>query len=69
MLRLRERNEGQALVEFALIAPIFILLVLGVVEFGRAWQRGADPDRHRPGRLPHRGDREFGPRSGRSGTR
>lgn len=35
--RLRKRNEGQALVEFALIAPIFILLVLGVVEFGRAW--------------------------------
>jgi len=35
--RLRKRNEGQALVEFALVAPIFLLLVMGVVEFGRAW--------------------------------
>lgn len=36
--RWRKRSEGQALVEFALVAPIFLLLVLGVVEFGRAWQ-------------------------------
>jgi Flp pilus assembly protein TadG len=35
--RLRKRQEGQAIVEFALIAPIFLLLVFGVVEFGRAW--------------------------------
>ncbi len=35
---LNKRSEGQALVEFALVAPIFLLLVLGVVEFGRAWQ-------------------------------
>lgn len=33
----RKRTEGQALVEFALIAPLFLLLVLGVVEFGKAW--------------------------------
>ena len=31
------RESGQALVEFALIAPLLLLLVLGVVEFGRAW--------------------------------
>lgn len=30
-------RRGQALVEFALVAPIFLLLVIGVVEFGRAW--------------------------------
>jgi Flp pilus assembly protein TadG len=35
--RWSKRNEGQALVEFALIVPIFLLLVFGVVEFGRAW--------------------------------
>jgi Flp pilus assembly protein TadG len=35
--RMRRRREGQALVEFALIVPIFLLLVLGVFEFGRAW--------------------------------
>ena len=32
-----KRDEGQAIVEFALVAPIFLLLVFGVVEFGRAW--------------------------------
>jgi Flp pilus assembly protein TadG len=28
---------GQALVEFALIVPILLLLVLAIVDFGRAW--------------------------------
>jgi hypothetical protein len=32
----RDRS-GQALVEFALVVPIFMLLVMGVIEFGRAW--------------------------------
>lgn len=31
------RDEGQAVVEFALIAPILILLLVGIFEFGRAW--------------------------------
>lgn len=35
--RLSGRRKGQAIVEFALIVPIFLLLVLGVYEFGRAW--------------------------------
>jgi Flp pilus assembly protein TadG len=35
--RSHARDEGQALVEFALLVPIFLLLVMGVVEFGRAW--------------------------------
>lgn len=30
-------RHGQALVEFALVLPILLLLVLGVFEFGRAW--------------------------------
>jgi Flp pilus assembly protein TadG len=30
-------ERGQAMVEFALIAPVLLLLVIGVVEFGRAW--------------------------------
>jgi len=45
LARLRRRRsgrhtheEGQALVEFALVAPILILLVVGVFEFARAWQ-------------------------------
>jgi len=36
--RSARRRPGQALVEFALIAPIFFLLVLGVVQFTRAYQ-------------------------------
>jgi Flp pilus assembly protein TadG len=32
----RGRGRGQAMVEFALVAPIFFLLVLGLIEFARA---------------------------------
>ena len=30
-------EEGQALVEFALVAPLLLALILGLVEFTRAW--------------------------------
>ena len=30
-------ETGQALVEFALVAPLLLMLVIGVFEFGRAW--------------------------------
>jgi Flp pilus assembly protein TadG len=33
----RDSRKGQALVEFALILPLFLLLLIGMVEFGRAW--------------------------------
>ena len=37
-LRKRGRDDGgQALVEFALVAPLLILLILGMVDFSRAW--------------------------------
>ena len=29
--------RGQSLVEFALVLPMFLLLLIGVAEFGRAW--------------------------------
>ena len=32
--RRRERESGQALVEFALIVPLFIVLVVGIIQFG-----------------------------------
>ena len=35
--RLRRADEGQALVEFALIMPFLLLFIVGIVEFGRAW--------------------------------
>ena len=34
--RLRKDRRGQTLVEFALILPIFVLLLLGIVDLGRA---------------------------------
>jgi Flp pilus assembly protein TadG len=30
-------DEGQALVEFALVVPLLLLLILGMVDFARAW--------------------------------
>ena len=32
-----KRTSGQAIVEFALLVPILILIVMGVIEFGRLW--------------------------------
>ena len=32
-----KRQEGQSVVEFALVLPIFILLLMGMIEFGRIW--------------------------------
>jgi Flp pilus assembly protein TadG len=36
-MRLGRDERGQALVEFALILPIILLLVVGMLEFARAW--------------------------------
>lgn len=33
----RRDKRGQAMVEFALIAPLLLLMLLGVVDFSRAW--------------------------------
>jgi hypothetical protein len=35
-IALRHRRRGQSMVEFALMAPIFFLLFVGVLDFGRA---------------------------------
>ena len=32
-----ENEKGQSLVEFALVVPLLLLLVIGIAEFGRAW--------------------------------
>ena len=34
----RRREDGQSLVEFALIAPIFFLLIFGIIDLSRAFQ-------------------------------
>jgi len=33
----RKNEKGQSLVEFALVAPMLLLLLIGIAEFGRAW--------------------------------
>ena len=35
--RIAKSETGQAMVEFALVAPLLMMLVIGVFEFGRAW--------------------------------
>lgn len=35
--RLVRYEDGQALVEFALVVPVLLLLIMGLVEFARAW--------------------------------
>jgi Flp pilus assembly protein TadG len=36
-MRKSRKESGQSLVEFALVLPILLLLVFGIVEFGRIW--------------------------------
>jgi len=35
--RMRRDDRGQSLVEFALVAPLLLILILGIVDFARAW--------------------------------
>lgn len=37
LTRFATKDDGQALVEFALITPFLLLFLLGIIEFGRAW--------------------------------
>lgn len=37
MRRVAQSETGQAMVEFALVAPLLMMMVIGVFEFGRAW--------------------------------
>jgi Flp pilus assembly protein TadG len=36
-LRVLRNNRGQAMVEMALLLPMLMMLVFGILEFGRAW--------------------------------
>ena len=33
----RKNEKGQSMVEFALVVPLLLFLVVGIFEFGRAW--------------------------------
>ena len=35
--RWMEDENGQALIEFALITPFLLMMLIGIIEFGRAW--------------------------------
>ena len=37
LLRLRGNCKGNAVIEFAVILPLLLLVVFGITEFGRAW--------------------------------
>jgi Flp pilus assembly protein TadG len=56
---LRKSREGQAVVEFALILPVFLLIVFAAIEFGRAYYvshllASAAREGAREGSLPNR---------------
>ena len=38
-IRHADNERGQALVEFALILPFLLIVLMGIFEVGRAWQR------------------------------
>ncbi len=44
-VRRRERESGQALVEFALILPLFLMIVVGIIQFGVALNYWLDMQR------------------------
>ncbi len=37
-LNLLKKDKGQSIVEFALVAPILVLLLFGIIEFGRIYE-------------------------------
>jgi Flp pilus assembly protein TadG len=37
MRPVKDSEKGQSILEFALVIPLFLLLLVGVAEFGRAW--------------------------------
>lgn len=37
LVSLARENRGQSVVEFALVFPLLLVLLIGIAEFGRAW--------------------------------
>jgi Flp pilus assembly protein TadG len=37
MKSVTRQEKGQSLIEFALLLPVFLLILVGIAEFGRAW--------------------------------
>jgi uncharacterized protein (UPF0333 family) len=47
--RIAKNEKGQAMVEFALIVPLLILLLCGIIDFGWIFGNQADPEQRRQG--------------------
>ena len=37
MVRMRGRQQGSVLAEFAIVVPIILLMIVGAIDFGRVW--------------------------------
>ena len=67
-------EKGQAMVEFAIVAPILLVLVFGIIEFGIAFNHSSDGHRCRAGRgatggrQPDAAREAQAPRRGNRGT-
>ena len=51
-------ERGAVAVEFALLAPVLVMLLLGITEFGRAYNAQSHPLQRRPRRRPGHGHRQ-----------
>jgi Flp pilus assembly protein TadG len=38
MVQVFKSEKGQSLVEFALVLPVFVVILFGIMEFGRLWE-------------------------------
>ncbi len=52
--RYSENEQGQAMVEFAIVLPILLMLVFGIIQFGILFNQYSDPHRRGAGRRDGR---------------
>ncbi len=55
---MQNHERGAAAVEFAILLPLLLMLVLGTIEFGRAYNAQITPHQRGPGRRQGHGHRQ-----------